>query len=234
MNTLHLQQNNSTLESQATHYSQLAKQLDPKQPHKLPRKQLLFGEKLYKAGQDAELLYMVNQGFIKTVVHSAMGRDRIVDIYGPGEIVGSAALEASVHGETVQAVSSSSLTPIDPEYALRNTAFSKYLSTTLAKQMCRHRESIDDAALPVGARLCKLLIRLSERFSEAGDSQYTSLPFSITQEEFAAMIGSSRITISRIFSYLRTTGAIVGKRGNFVLNVEELEHAIDAYVLEVI
>ena len=233
MNTGHLQQSNSGLEKQATYYSQLTKQLDRKQPHKLPRKKLLFGEKLYKTGQEAELVYLVNQGFIKTVVHSVMGRDRIVDIYGPGEIIGSAALEASVHWETAQAISSSSLTPIDPEYALRNTAFSKYLSTILAKQVCRHREAINDAAMPVGARLCRLLIRLSERFGETVGSDIR-LPFAITQEEFAAMIGSSRITISRIFSHLRSTGAVIGKRGNFVLNVEGLEQAIDVYVLEVI
>lgn len=216
----------------------LENKLDNNQSHKLPKRHLLLGEKVYKTGQDAELLYMVNQGFVKTVVHSAMGKDRIVDIYGPGDIIGSATLEASLedsmHSETGQAIGSCTLTPIDPEYALRNVAFSKYLSTTLAKQIVRHRESLQDAALPVGARLCKLLLRFSKRFGKPTSPQHIHLPFSLTQEEFAALTGSSRITISRIFAHLRSTGAIVGKRGDVVLNTEELELAIDTYVLEVI
>lgn len=203
-------------------------------PHKQPSKQLVPGDRLYKTGQEASFIYLISQGIVKTIVHSAIGTDRIVDVYGPGEIIGVAGLEASIHVETVQAVTDATLTPIDPEHALRNVAFSKYLSTTLAKQVSRHREAIDDAALPVGARLCKKLIRLCERFGDVISTEHLRLPFALTQEEYAAAIGSSRITVSRIFSYLRSTGAVVGKRGDFVLDCERLEHAIDTYVLEIL
>jgi len=230
MNTVLTAQDN--FETQHKPFIQLDKSYQL--PHKQPNKHLLIGDRLYKTGQEATFIYLINEGFVKTIVHSAIGTDRIVDVYGAGEIIGTAGLEASVHLETVEALTATVLTPIDPEQALRNVAFSKFLSTTLAKQMCRHREAIDDAALPVGARLCKKLLRFSKRFGEVTSQGYVRLPFSLTQEEYAAAIGSSRITVSRIFSYLRSTGAVVGKRGDFVLDCEGLEHAIDTYVMEIL
>jgi len=199
-----------------------------------PRRALDIQTTLYKAGHQATSLYIVNQGILKAIIPTAMGKDRIADIYGPGDLLGSAAVNGSNHVETVVAVESCIVTPIDPVQCLGDNAFSSYLVNTLAKQMRRHRESIDDAELPVGARLTRTLSRLAKRFGQVQANGLIYLPTTLTHNELAEMTGSSRVTMTRIFGELKNVNALFGNRGEYYIDSELLEKATDDYVMEVI
>lgn len=205
-------------------------------PRKLahPRRKLDVQATLYKTEHQATSLYIVNQGILKAIIPTAMGKDRIADIYGPGDLLGSAAINGAKHIETVVAVEGCIVTPIDPIQCLGDSAFSKYLVNTLAKQMRRHRQSIDDAELPVGARLTRTLARLAQRFGEVQADGLIYLPTMLTHNEFAEMTGSSRVTMTRIFGELKNSKAIFGNRGDYYINSDLLETATDDYVMEVI
>src|SRR5690606_21893189 len=70
----------------------------------LPTRTLEPGQTLYEADRDASSLYVVNQGVLKAVVPTSLGRDRIADLYGPGDVLGLSALDGGRHAETVVAV----------------------------------------------------------------------------------------------------------------------------------
>ncbi len=200
-----------------------------------PTRTLEPGAVLYEAGREAASLYIVNAGVLKAVVPTSLGRDRIADLYGPGDVLGTAAIDAGLHAETVVAVHDACLTPLDPLQAMNDRTLRDYIVRSLARQLRRSREAMDDAELPVGARVTRAFLRLSERFGGAADGEAgVKLPLALTHEDLASLTGSSRVTITRILGELRQEGALSGTRGVYVANPEGLERATDHYVMQVI
>lgn len=164
----------------------------------LPTRVLEPSAVLYECGEDASSLYIVNSGILKAIVPTSLGRDRIADLYGPGDILGTAAIDRGQHAETVVAVHDACLTPIDANQAMNNRKLRQYILESLARQLRRSREAIDDGELPVGARVTRAFIRLAERFGQNADEKDgVKLPLALTHEDLASLTGSSRVTITR-------------------------------------
>ncbi len=201
----------------------------------LPTRVLEPDDVLYEEGRDASSLYLVSSGVLKAVVPTSMGKERIADLYGPGDVVGTAALDGGQHAETVTAVHSAQLVPLDPAQAMNDRTLRDHILRSLARQLRHAREGIDDAELPVGARVTKAFLRLVERFGQASDTGVgIKLPLALTHEDLASLTGSSRVTITRILGELRQEGALSGTRGVYYANPQGLEAATDEYVMQVL
>ncbi len=201
----------------------------------LPTRVLEAGDTLYEQGREASSLYIVSSGVLKAVVPTSMGKERIADLYGPGDIVGTAALDGGLHAETVIAVHGAQLTPLDPHQAMNDKRLRDYILRSMARQLRHAREALDDAELPVGARVTRAFLRLAERFGQAPDSgEGIKLPLALTHEDLASLTGSSRVTITRILGELRNEGALSGTRGVYLANPRGLEAATDDYVMQVL
>ncbi len=201
----------------------------------LPTRTLEPNDVLYEAGREAVSLYIVNFGVLKAVVPTSLGRDRIADLYGTGDVLGLAALDGGDHAETVTAVHEACLTPIDPHQAMNDRKLRDYIMQSMARQLRRSREMIDEGELPVGARVTKAFLRLAERFGQpADDTPGVKLPLALTHEDLADLTGSSRVTITRILGELRNGGALSGTRGVYVADLKGLEQATDNYVMQVL
>ena len=202
----------------------------------LPTRTLEPDQVLYEADRDASSLYVVDYGVLKAVVPTSLGRDRIADLYGPGDVLGLAALDGGRHAETVIAVHESSLTPIDPQQAMSDRKLREYVMRAMARQLRRSREMIDEAEMPVGARVTRAFLRLARQFGQPSDEQdgMIKLPLALTHEDLADLTGSSRVTITRILGELRNEGALQGTRGVYVAHPQGLERATDDYVMQVL
>ncbi len=202
----------------------------------LPTRTLEPDQVLYEADRDASSLYVVDYGVLKAVVPTSLGRDRIADLYGPGDVLGLAALDGGRHPETVVAVHDSSLTPIDPQQAMSDRKLREYVMRAMARQLRRSREMIDEAEMPVGARVTRAFLRLARQFGKPSDEQegMIKLPLALTHEDLADLTGSSRVTITRILGELRNEGALQGTRGVYVAHPIGLERATDDYVMQVL
>jgi CRP-like cAMP-binding protein len=202
----------------------------------LPTRTLEPDQVLYEADRDASSLYVVDYGVLKAVVPTSLGRDRIADLYGPGDVLGLAALDGGRHAETVVAVHESSLTPIDPQQAMSDRKLREYVMRAMARQLRRSREMIDEAEMPVGARVTRAFLRLARQFGQPSDEQegMIKLPLALTHEDLADLTGSSRVTITRILGELRNEGALQGTRGVYVAHPQGLERATDDYVMQVL
>lgn len=201
----------------------------------LPTRNLKAGDTLYEEGREASSLYVVDSGILKAVVPTSVGGERIADLYGPGDVLGTAALDGSLHAERVVAVHDATLTPIDPKGAMSDHGLRDYIVKSLSRGLRRSREAVDEAELPVGARVTKAFLRLSERFGHPADAEEgVKLPLALTHEDLAALVGSSRVTVTRILGELRNEGALSGTRGVYTVRPEALEAATDHYVMQVL
>ena len=202
----------------------------------LPTRTLEPGQVLYEADREASSLYIVNHGVLKAVVPTSLGRDRIADLYGAGDVLGLSALDGGQHAETVVAVHDACLTPIDPQQAMNDRNLRDYVLRSLARQLRRSLEMLDVAEMPVGARVTRAFLRLAQQFGLPSDNAEggIKLPLALTHEDLADLTGSSRVTITRILGELRSEGALEGTRGVYVANLEGLERATDHYVMQVL
>jgi CRP-like cAMP-binding protein len=206
----------------------------------LPTRTLEPGQVLFEADREASSLYVVNFGVLKAVVPTSLGRDRIADLYGAGDVLGLSALDGGLHAETVIAVHDACLTPIDPKQAMNDRSLRDYVLRSLARQLRRSREMLDEAEMPVGARVTRAFLRLAKQFGQPSDEALPSgangvkLPLALTHEDLADLTGSSRVTITRILGELRQEGALEGTRGVYVANLDGLERATDHYVMQVL
>jgi len=202
----------------------------------LPTRTLEPGQVLFEADRDASSLYVVNFGVLKAVVPTSLGRDRIADLYGAGDVLGLSALDGGRHAETVIAVHDACLTPIDPGQAMNDRGLRDYVLRSLARQLRRSREMLDEAEMPVGARVTRAFLRLARQFGQPSDEvgAGVKLPLALTHEDLADLTGSSRVTITRILGELRQEGALEGTRGVYVADMEGLEQATDHYVMQVL
>ncbi|MEJ2289634.1 MAG: Crp/Fnr family transcriptional regulator [Deinococcales bacterium] len=115
-----------------------------------------------------------------------------------------------------------------------------YVLRSLARQLRRSREMLDEAEMPVGARVTRAFLRLAKQFGQPSDEALpggeggVKLPLALTHEDLADLTGSSRVTITRILGELRADGALEGTRGVYVANLDGLERATDHYVMQVL
>jgi CRP-like cAMP-binding protein len=202
----------------------------------LPNRTLEAGAVLYETDRDASSLYVVDHGVLKAVVPTSLGRDRIADLYGPGDVLGLAALDGGRHAETVVAVHDAVLTPIDPQQAMNDRKLRDYVVRAMARQLRRSRQMIDEAEMPVGARVTRAFLRLAQQFGHPSDETdgMIKLPLALTHEDLADLTGSSRVTITRILGELRGDGALQGTRGVYLADPAGLERATDGYVMQVL
>ncbi len=209
------------------------------------------GERLYSEGADAPAPYLVAEGVLRATV-DAQGRSRLVDLVGPGDVVGAAALEGLAHAESVRAAEGGAVVQvIDLPATLASREPRQALVAALVRQMVRSRQLTDDLGLPMGARICRILARLGERLGVPveGPSAYVAdpsrqdgprqggwrhLPFSLTHDDVALMAGCARVTATRVLGDLKDAGVLDGARGDYALVPSALQEAADRYVWDVI
>ena len=163
------------------------------------------GAVLFVEGQEPRGVYVVCSGRVKLSTCSADGKTIITDIAEPGEILG---LSATVSGQPHE-VTAEMLEPGQTNFVKREE-FMRFLreygeaSLKVAEHLSRNYhtacQKIRSLGLSVTAseRLARLLLEWAAKGVET--DQGTRLKLTLTQEEIAELIGTSRETVTRLFS----------------------------------
>jgi CRP/FNR family cyclic AMP-dependent transcriptional regulator len=91
-------------------------------------------------------------------------------------------------------------------------------------RLCENR--LEDVSLKsVPARLASLILRLAES-EDVMTSEGAKIPTHYTHWQLAAMIGASRVSVTKAFARLQDAGAVELKRRHiYIKDVGALEHA---------
>jgi CRP/FNR family cyclic AMP-dependent transcriptional regulator len=186
------------------------------------------GAPLFFEGERSDRVLCVLEGRVKISVMTAEGKEVLLALRGPGDLVGDQAFfdggprSASAFAlDTVKAV---------VVQAYDFTAFLEQhprVALLLLRMMSRRlrdadRKRAEFAAFDTVGRVASRLLELAERFGESQDSGIRiTLP--LTQEELAGWTGSSREAVSKALSSLRSLGCIeTRRRGITILDVAGL------------
>ena len=128
------------------------------------------GETLFDEGDLGDRLYIVTEGKVKLGHTSSDGRESLLAVLGPGEIIGELTLfDPGPRSTTASAVSPASLLYLEHEDLMHvldtNPTLAKHMLRALAQRLRRTNESLSDLVFSdVPGRVAKALLDLADRF----------------------------------------------------------------------
>ena len=169
------------------------------------------GQALFREGDPGDRLYVVVRGKIKLGRTAADGRENLLAILGPGEMLGELSLfdpgprTATATGVTESRLLGLGHSDLAPWLGGRPEVAQNLLQA-MARRLRRTNETMADLVFSdVPGRVAKALLDLSTRFGvQADDGLHVT--HDLTQEELAQLVGASRETVNKALADFAARG----------------------------
>ena len=187
------------------------------------------GEVLFNEGDSGDRLYILLTGKVKLGHTSVDGRENLLAVLGPGEVVGELTLfDPGPRSTTATAVATTELLALEHNqimgFLASHTQLAKDMLRALAVRLRRTNIALADLVFSdVPGRVAKALLDLAERFG-APTEDGIHVPHDLTQEELAQLVGASRETINKSLAEFVSRGWIrLEGRAVTLIDVERLK-----------
>jgi CRP/FNR family cyclic AMP-dependent transcriptional regulator len=183
---------------------------------------------LFLEGDDPGPVVVLLRGRVKVATTGAGGREAIVAVRGPGDLVG----ELSVVDDGPRSASVTTLEEVEA-LLVPGSAFAALLERrprialvilrlVAARLRYADAQQAQFATHDVVGRVAERLVELADRFGSAHDGQ-VEIDLPLSQEELAAWTGASREAVSKALHTLREAGLVeTGRRHITVVDVAGL------------
>jgi len=172
---------------------------------------------LFAQGDRLDSCHLLRRGLLKSSRFSPAGRERIVRVYCPGDLVGvHALLEGTPSTTTAETLTACDLLRIEGQTFLdgvqKAPAVQDFLFRQVTGDLCRDAEALLAATvLDAGKRLEQVVLQLCERLATGEAAGVATIDLPVGQSELAAMAGISREGVSRILGNWKRKGIIERK-----------------------
>jgi CRP/FNR family transcriptional regulator, anaerobic regulatory protein len=203
-------------------------------PAKLPVDDFQFqhmqfkaGQRIHTIGQPFDMLYVVNSGFLKTVMIDELGNEQVLGFPMKGDMFGIDGIHRKVYATETVALSNCDvvLIPFKTFSSLGRTypELEASIYGVMSRELVREQAMVGTlGSLSAEARVARFLVFLSERFTEMGYSG-TQFNLRMTRQEIGNYLGLTLETVSRTFSAFNSIGFIsVDQRAIVVHDLQSL------------
>lgn len=175
------------------------------------------GEPIFEEGESVNGIFCIKDGICKLSKLSANGKDQIVKLVKPGELLG----QRSLISDEPANLSAVALEDMEVCFIPKTEIMGFFnknnqFSMNVMKTICGDLKEADDhmvsmAQKSVKERLAETLLYLEDTFGKNSDG---SLHIQLSREELAGMIGTATESCIRLLSELNKTGIIdlIGKK----------------------
>lgn len=147
-------------------------------------------------------LWKIEMGFVRTLTWDTQGHIFVLGLWSDGDVVGSA-LSDSEHYQ-IECLSSVKAHPLPIHYHCHRNELLQYLRRTEQLLQIMQMRSVKE-------RLGALLNYLARQFGQQGD-RGTVLNVRLTHQDIADVIGSSRVTVTRMMGEFHSQGQLLWHR----------------------
>lgn len=187
------------------------------------------GQELFHEGDPGDRMFIITEGKIKLGHTAPDGRESLLAILGPGELLGELSLfdpgprtatATALTDVTLIALGHASLRP----WLTGRPEVAEELLRALAQRLRRTNEAMADLVFSdVPGRLAKVLLELADKFGrQLGDGLHVS--HDMTQEELAQLVGASRETVNKALADFAARGWIrLESRSVVLTDINRLE-----------
>ncbi|MBY0571546.1 MAG: helix-turn-helix domain-containing protein [Burkholderiaceae bacterium] len=170
------------------------------------------GQRIHTIGQNFEALYVVNSGFLKTVLIDEYGNEQVLSFPMKGDLLGIDGIHNQQHASEAVALSDCDII-ILPYKAFANLGrnyveLEHAMFSVMSRELVREQLMIGMlSALSAEAKVARFLTTLGERFSQLGYSG-KSFNLRMTRHEIGSYLGLTLETVSRTLSAFNEMGLI--------------------------
>ncbi len=188
---------------------------------KMVEKKYAKGDSIFFEGDPAEHVWFIKEGHIKSMVHSANGKDQTLCMVGSNNLFGTCccfgAGSYACHcvAETDSVVVSIPIRDFT-EVMDKNPEVSKALVLQLSNRLRQSKDMQTFEQETVEKRVLHILVSLVEEFGN-------TIP--LTRREIAEMVGTTVETCIRTFARLEAEGLVVSTRGK--ITVKSVQALVD-------
>jgi CRP/FNR family cyclic AMP-dependent transcriptional regulator len=187
------------------------------------------GATLFHEGDPSDWVLLVTRGRVKVASVTADGRDVVLAVRGPGELVGElSALDGLPRSAAATALDEVDARVVTADRFRAFLAAHPQASLGLLCAVCGRlrdadRRRVEFVALDATGRVARRLAELAGQFGVPGANGSLRIDVPITQEDLAGWTGSSREAIGKALSALRARGGVATSRRSItVLDLERL------------
>ena len=185
------------------------------------------GDVVFHAGDPATDLHLVTRGQIKLVLQTPDGNERILAILGEGELIGAAfVLRSAPYRVDAVALTDTTTCPLGRERFLQLAAQRPELLFGFAEMLMSRLfdawDLLGASYASVQTRLARALLEQTERSGLPLGDGWLELKTALKHEDLAAMIASTRVSVSGAMNELRRLGALEGTRGRYRVHLPSL------------
>jgi CRP/FNR family cyclic AMP-dependent transcriptional regulator len=189
-------------------------------------------EMIFREGEPAERLFLIDQGRIKLTIAAARGGELLIAVLGHGQIFGElAVIDRGPRAMNARAMEDSLVYALSSDVfwtMLENRpALARRLLELMARRLRRADQTSQDLVFfDAPTRLARKLLELAEEHGvPTGNQEEIRLTVKVTQEEVAQMIGVTRGSANRLLASFAERGWIGWNEGYVLLiHPESLLH----------
>lgn len=176
------------------------------------------GTALFHERQASDRVIVIRQGRVKIVAMTEEGREVLLAIAGPGDVVGElSALDGRPRSATALAVDEVEAITLPPDELVSLLEGSPQASLAVVRQLASRlrdadRKRVEFAAHDSVGRVAARLVELCERFGAQDADGHTHIDLPLSQDEMAGWVGSSRESVAKALQTMRRAGWVVTDR----------------------
>ncbi|UOE19185.1 Crp/Fnr family transcriptional regulator [Thermobifida halotolerans] len=186
------------------------------------------GQTLFSEGDEGDRLYVMLSGKVKLTRTSADGRENLLAVLGPSEMLGELSLfDPGPRTASAVAVTDAVLAGLGHDdlrpFIMRQPEVAVHLLKALATRLRRTNDVVADLVFTdVPGRVAKALLDLAERFGKEGEDGL-HVHHDLTQEELAQFVGASRETVNKALAEFALRGWLrIEAKAVVLLDIERL------------
>ena len=185
------------------------------------------GATVYAQGTGAEHLYYIHRGQIRLYQIAPDGEERLVEILGPGQWFGCAALsESPVYLTQAVVAADAQISRVSARALLEHAVTNPAAATQLIKHLANAVQAARQEAARLqfedcNSRLVNAMLRFSD--SAAATQQGENTILHMTHEQLAQAVGAARETVSLALTEMRHRNLVRTGRNRLIFNRDALQ-----------
>jgi len=183
------------------------------------------GDTIYFAGERADYVYLVKDGYVRLSRLTPEGRSLTLDIFDPGDIFGEMVLVGEDRrAEIAEAMQSCTLWLL-PKSGLQaiveqNPKMALQITKIIGLRRTQIENKISNLLTTVPVRLARLLIMLAERYPGRTTKGHRFIKIRLTHRDIGDLIAANREIVTATLNRFKKDGTIAFMKNMVVLTDE--------------
>lgn len=175
----------------------------------LIERRIAKGHTIVEEGLSGDYMYILTEGQVKVTKLSGDGREKILELLGPGDFFGEMSLlDNAVRSASVKSMSETRILALSRNDFLKELRHNPDLAMAVIQELTHRVRQMDEQASSLSFQRVKertqgLMLRLAKS-SPVREGRQATPP--LTHQQIADMIGTSRETVTRIVKRLKDQG----------------------------